>query len=61
MDPTPQDVAEARDGLAALSDKRAVQVYRWLFGRRHQAARRPPEGQLKIEVPPQPEPEPVGR
>lgn len=52
MEPTPQDVTEAREALAGLDDKRAVQVYRWLFGRRGE---RPQiEGQLAIQ-PPRPE------
>lgn len=49
MEPTTQDVQEARAALAALPDKRAVQIHRWLSGKRS----RPPEieGQTAIDAP----------
>ncbi len=49
MELTPQEVREAREALAALPDRRAVQIHRWLSGNR----RKPPEidGQTAIDTP----------
>lgn len=49
MEYTEQEAREAHDELAALTDRRAVQIVRWLNGKR----RRPPEieGQTAIPTP----------
>jgi hypothetical protein len=54
MEPTAQDVAEARDALAGLPPKRAVQVYQWLFAPHRRRDVKQVDGQLAI-TPPRPE------